>query len=102
MRLTSGEKFRVMKHLKNTGSLLIHDRPLDNHNILDIKIGPLRGFITSLKDRGFVEEFYVWNHSYVLTTDSGITWLNEELDIPDVIEEGQIIENVEQKAEIVN
>lgn len=98
MRLTSAEKFRVMKHLKTTGSLLIHDRPLENHKILDVKIGPLRGFITSLKDKGFVEEHYVWSHSYVLTTDSGITWLNEELEIPDIIEDGIKIENVEQKA----
>ncbi|WUR04976.1 ribosomal protein eS10 [Vairimorpha necatrix] len=99
MSLTNSQKVAVMKHFKNKGSLLVYDRKLEKNEILDINNKKLRSYIQSLKDQGYIEEHYVWQQLYCFATESGMKYFNDQLEIPDVIEEGIRMEAVQQKEE---
>jgi len=84
MSLTNAQKVKVMQHFKSKGSLLIYDRKLEKNTILDINNKKLRSYIQSLKDKGYIEEHYVWQQLYCFATESGMKYFNDELEIPDV------------------
>lgn len=99
MSLTISEKIKVYKHFVEKGSLLIFDKQHESNKILNINNKKLRSFIQSLQDRGYVKEFYVWQQAYIFATNSGMEFFDEETRIPDKLDEGIKIEEMQVKAE---
>ncbi|KAK6089683.1 hypothetical protein P3W45_001325 [Vairimorpha bombi] len=99
MSLTNAQKVKVMQHFNSKGALLVYDRKLEKNALLDINNKKLRSYIQSLKDKGFIEEYYVWQQLYCFATDTGMKYFSESLEIPDLIDDGISIEDVQQKVE---
>ncbi|EQB61170.1 hypothetical protein NAPIS_ORF01271 [Vairimorpha apis BRL 01] len=99
MSLTIAQKIKVYKHFSEKGALLIFDKQHESNKILNINNKKLRSFIQSLKDRGYVKEYYVWQQAYILATNSGMEFFDEETRIPDKLDEGIKIEEMHLKAE---
>lgn len=86
VQISKAEKKVVYRYLLQEGVIVIHkDFTMQPHKGTNIPNLHARKLMRSLKDRGFVELVFSWQHFYYFITKEGKNYLSEYLNLTEEV-----------------
>merc|ERR1712117_665745 len=91
-------RLKIWKNLFQEGVMVAKKDTRSTHDDIKVRNLYVMKALQSLKSKGFVKENYTWQHYHWALTDEGITYLREQLSLPENVKPNTLKRTQEPQA----